>query len=153
MQGVSTWTNKVETAPRRDIWTAMKRGFRGRCPHCGEGKLFRAFLKVNDSCPSCGEDLHHHRADDLPAYLVIVIVGHIVVPIALMIETDFAPPVALQLAIYLPITFIAALLLLQPVKGAVVGLQWACRMHGFGDNQIDDTPVRDNAGGELATGA
>lgn len=153
MQGVSTWTNKVEQTPRRDIWTAMKRGFRGRCPHCGEGKLFRAFLKVNDSCPSCGEDLHHHRADDLPAYLVIVIVGHIVVPIALMIETGFAPPVALQLAIYLPITLLASLLLLQPVKGAVVGLQWACRMHGFGDDQFNDTPVRDNAGGKIATGA
>ena len=76
----------------------------GRCPNCGEGKLFRAFLKVNEKCPACGEELFHHRADDLPAYLVIVVVGHIVVPLALAIETSFAPPILLQLAIYLPLT-------------------------------------------------
>jgi uncharacterized protein (DUF983 family) len=70
-------------------------------------------------------------ADDLPAYLVIVIVGHIVVPTILWIETDYAPPVPLQLAIYLPLTLVLSLLLLQPVKGAVVGVQWALRMHGF----------------------
>ena len=60
---------------------ALWRGFRGRCPACGEGRMFRAFLKVADECPHCGEELHHHRADDFPAYLVIVIVGHILVPI------------------------------------------------------------------------
>ena len=125
------WTPESAPASKRDVWTALKRGFRGRCPRCGEGKLFRSFLKVNDQCPVCGQDLTHHRADDLPAYLVIIIVGHIVVPLALMIETNYAPDVALQLAIYLPVTLVASLLLLQPVKGAVVGLQWALRMHGF----------------------
>jgi uncharacterized protein (DUF983 family) len=125
------WTSGSAPAAKRDVWTSMKRGFRGRCPRCGEGKLFRAFLKVDGSCSVCGLDFTPHRADDLPAYLVIIIVGHIVVPMALMIETNYAPPVALQLAIYLPITFVASLLLLQPVKGAVVGMQWALRMHGF----------------------
>jgi uncharacterized protein (DUF983 family) len=65
---------------------------------------------------------------------VIVIVGHIMVPTALLIETDYSPPVWLQLAIYLPLTALMSLALLQPVKGAVVGLQWALRMHGFDDN-------------------
>ena len=125
------WTRQSTGAEKRDVWTALKRGFRGRCPRCGEGKLFRAFLKVDDHCSVCGLDFTPHRADDLPAYLVIVIVGHIVVPLALMIETNYSPPVALQLAIYLPATLIASLLLLQPVKGAVVALQWALRMHGF----------------------
>jgi uncharacterized protein (DUF983 family) len=125
------WTSDSVSAEKRDVWTAMKRGFRGRCPRCGEGKLFRAFLKVDNACSVCGQDFTPHRADDLPAYLVIVIVGHIVVPLALMIETNYSPPVALQLAIYLPLTFIASLALLQPVKGAVVGMQWALRMHGF----------------------
>jgi len=104
---------------------------RGRCPRCGEGKLFRAFLKVDDHCSVCAQDFTPHRADDLPAYLVIVIVGHIVVPTILWIETDYAPSVPLQLSIYLPLTLILSLLLLQPVKGAVVGVQWALRMHGF----------------------
>ena len=115
------WTRETGTAEKRDVWTALKRGFRGRCPRCGQGKLFRAFLKVDDHCSACGLDFSPHRADDLPAYLVIVIVGHIVVPLALMIETNYSPPVALQLAIYLPLTLFASLALLQPVKGAVVG--------------------------------
>ena len=145
---VSTWTQKTDSPPDRRHLLSMKRGMRGRCPCCGEGKLFRAFLKVNEICPSCGEELFHHRADDLPAYLVIVIVGHIVVPLALAIETRFSPSIMLQLAIYLPITFISSLLLLQPVKGTVVGLQWACRMHGFDDKSPDDMPVLDAAGGK-----
>jgi uncharacterized protein (DUF983 family) len=136
MEGMSAyakvvWTPESSPADKRDVWTALKRGFRGRCPRCGEGRLFRAFLKVDDHCKACGLDFTPHRADDLPAYLVIVIVGHLVVPLALFIETNYSPPVALQLAIYLPLTLVASLLLIQPVKGAVVGLQWALRMHGF----------------------
>ena len=125
------WTPEKAPAEKRDVWTALRRGFRGRCPRCGQGKLFRAFLKVDDHCSVCGQDFTPHRADDLPAYLVIVIVGHIMVPLALAIETNYSPPVALQLSIYLPGTLILSLLLLQPIKGAVVGIQWALRMHGF----------------------
>jgi uncharacterized protein (DUF983 family) len=125
------WSRDSTAAEKRDVWNALKRGFRGRCPRCGEGKLFRAFLKVNDRCASCGQDFTAQRADDLPAYLVIVIVGHVVMPFSLLIETNYSPPVALQLALYLPLTFLASLALIQPVKGAVVGVQWALRMHGF----------------------
>jgi uncharacterized protein (DUF983 family) len=132
------WPRDSASGGKRDVWTALKRGLRGRCPRCGQGKLFRAFLKVADHCSVCGLDFTPHRADDLPAYLVIVIVGHIVVPTALFIETDYSPPVWLQLAIYLPLTLVLSLALLQPVKGAVVGVQWALRMHGFDDNAPDD---------------
>jgi uncharacterized protein (DUF983 family) len=136
------WSQEAAAKDKRDVWTALKRGFRGRCPRCGEGRLFKAFLKVDNACSVCGQDFTPHRADDLPAYLVIVIVGHIVVPLALWIETDYAPPVALQLAIYLPLTLVASLVLLQPVKGAVVGVQWALRMHGFDeDNPEPDALV------------
>ncbi|MBA7473741.1 hypothetical protein ES707_09085 [subsurface metagenome] len=136
----TVWTRETATGAKRDLWSAMKRGFRCRCPRCGEGKMFRAFLKTADNCPVCGLDFTPHRADDLPAYLVIVIVGHIVVPIALSIETNFSPAVWLQLSIYLPLTFVMSLALLQPVKGAVVGLQWALRMHGFDENAPDGIP-------------
>ena len=129
-----TWSQESATREKRDVWQALRRGLRGRCPRCGEGKLFRAFLKVDDACSVCGQDFTPHRADDLPAYLVIVIVGHIVVPLALMIETEYSPPLALQLAVYVPLTLILSLVLLQPVKGAVVGLQWALRMHGFDEH-------------------
>jgi uncharacterized protein (DUF983 family) len=134
------WTRETGLVEKRDVWAALKRGFRCRCPRCGEGKLFRAYLKVDNSCSVCGLDFTPHRADDLPAYLVIVIVGHIVVPIALIIETNYSPPVGLQLSIYLPLVMILSLVLLQPVKGTVVGLQWALRMHGFDDNPPEGIP-------------
>lgn len=107
------------------------RGLLGRCPKCGEGRLFRAFLKVNDNCPACGEELHHHRADDFPAYLVIVIVGHIVVALMLGVEAAYSPPLWLHALIWLPLTAAMALALIQPVKGAVVAFQWLHGMEGF----------------------
>jgi uncharacterized protein (DUF983 family) len=117
--------------PPVSLAKAVCRGFLGRCPHCGEGRLFPRFLKVAHHCEACGEELFHQRADDFPAYLVIVLVGHAVVPAILAVEMAYAPPLALQLAIWLPVTLIASLALLQPVKGAIVGLQWQTGMHGF----------------------
>ena len=136
----TVWTRNSAPAEKRNVWTAMKRGFRSRCPRCGEGKLFGAFLKVGSKCSVCALDFRPHRADDLPAYLVIIIVGHIVVPTVLWVETNYSPAVWLQLSIYLPLTLVLSLLLLQPVKGAVVGLQWALRMHGFDENPPDGIP-------------
>jgi uncharacterized protein (DUF983 family) len=110
---------------------ALLRGLRGRCPCCGKGRLFRAFLKVADRCDVCGEELHHHQADDFPAYVVIVIVGHIIVPLVLLVETHFAPATWVHLLLWLPLTIGLSLALIQPVKGVVVALQWAFGMHGF----------------------
>ena len=110
---------------------ALARGFLGRCPCCGEGRMFRAFLKVADACPRCGEELFHQRADDFPAYLVILLVGHIIVPLVLAVETHFHPPEWVHLALWLPATLGLTLALIQPVKGAVVGLQWTLGLHGF----------------------
>jgi uncharacterized protein (DUF983 family) len=93
--------------------------------------MFRAFLKVADACPACGEELHHHRADDFPAYLVIVVVGHIVVALTLVVEAAFAPPLWLHALIWLPLTTAMALALIQPIKGLVVAFQWAHGMEGF----------------------
>jgi uncharacterized protein (DUF983 family) len=112
---------------------AVSRGFAMKCPNCGKGHLFRRFLKVADSCEVCGEDFTAQRADDFPAYLVIVTVGHVVVPALLAVEIAYAPPAWLQLAIWLPLTLFSALGLLQPTKGAIVGLQWQTGMHGFED--------------------
>ena len=119
----------------RPLWTAMKRGLLGRCPHCGKGRLFRAFVKPVDKCEVCGEELHHHRADDLPAYLVIVIVGHIVVGSFMAVEAAITLSTWQHALIWVPLTITLALVLLQPVKGAVIGLQWALYMHGFGDEK------------------
>ena len=118
--------------PARDLGQAMWRGFRGRCPRCGEGKLFRSFAKTVDDCAVCGEHIGHHRADDLPAYLVIVIVGHVVVGGFMGVEAAYELALWQHLAMWLPITILGSLALLQPIKGAVIGLQWANYMHGFG---------------------
>lgn len=118
--------------PARPVLQAMWRGFNGRCPHCGKGKLFYRFLKVADHCSECGEEFHHHRADDLPAYLVIVIVGHITVGGLLSLERVTNWSLWTHIAIWIPITIAMAVALINPIKGAVVGLQWALRMHGFG---------------------
>jgi uncharacterized protein (DUF983 family) len=118
--------------PRRPLMQAIGRGLRGRCPHCGEGRLFRGYLKIADNCAVCGEEFHHHRADDLPAYLVIAIVGHIVIGAFMGVEAETTLSMWAHLAIWVPLTLVLTLALLQPVKGGVVGLQWALYMHGFG---------------------
>ncbi len=110
---------------------ALRRGFLMRCPNCGKGRLFGRFLKVADHCSSCGEVFSHHRADDFPAYLVIIIVGHLLVPTALIIEVAYSPPLWLDTLVWVPLTAICAIALLQPVKGAIVALQWQMGMHGF----------------------
>jgi uncharacterized protein (DUF983 family) len=124
--------------PPRDAWAAILRGARGRCPHCGSGRMFRAFLKVADLCPVCEEALHHQRADDAPAYFVILIVGHLLVPTVLAVEFAFAPPYWVHAVLWLPLMIGLSLALLQPVKGAIVGWQWALRMHGFNPENADD---------------
>lgn len=111
---------------------ALRRGFAMRCPCCGKGRLFASFLKVADRCEACGEDFSHHRADDFPAYLVILAVGHVIVPLILATETAYEPAVWLQLAIWLPIVALSCVALIQPTKGAIVALQWHAGMHGFG---------------------
>jgi len=116
----------------RNVTAAMLNGARLRCPACGQGRLFTSYLKVADKCPACGEALHHHRADDAPAYFTIVIVGHIIIGGVLALERYMHPDTWLHLLIWLPLTAILSLALLPVVKGSLVGLQWALRMHGFG---------------------
>jgi uncharacterized protein (DUF983 family) len=68
-----------DIATQRNVWNAVMRSMRGNCPCCGEGRLFRAYLKPVESCTACNEKLGHIRADDGPAWLTIMVVGHIVV--------------------------------------------------------------------------
>ena len=79
-----------DAGARRDLGLAVRRGFLGRCPHCGKGPMFRAYLKVNDVCPNCGEELFHQRADDAPPYITIFVVGHIVGSLMLLAEEILA---------------------------------------------------------------
>jgi uncharacterized protein (DUF983 family) len=76
----------------RPVFKSLLRGAMLKCPACGIGSRFRRYLKVADTCPQCGEALHHHRADDAPPYFTIVIVGHIVVSLVLAVEMAYRPP-------------------------------------------------------------
>jgi uncharacterized protein (DUF983 family) len=111
--------------------TALQRGFAGKCPRCGRGRLFERFLQVAGQCEVCGEPFHHHRADDLPAYLVLLFVGHFIVTLLVAVDAAYAPPYWVEFAIWIPLTLLLSLGLLQPVKGAVVAMQWQMGMHGF----------------------
>jgi uncharacterized protein (DUF983 family) len=117
--------------PPRDKWQAMKRGFMGRCPRCGEGHMFRAFLKVRDRCEVCGEELHHHRADDAPPYVTLLIVSHVFGFIYVGIMSAWTLPLAVEIVLWPTLVLVLCLLLLPRVKGALIALQWALRMHGF----------------------
>lgn len=123
----------LEIVKSRPVGRSIGRGLMSRCPACGEGKLYRAYLKVVDHCPACGEDLSHQRADDAPAYMTIFVVGHFIVSGILATEF-FAPdaPFWVPAAIWSGLAIVSSLWLLPRMKGALVGLQWANRMHGFG---------------------
>lgn len=110
---------------------ALWRGFRRTCPNCGEGALFQSYLGLNNTCPHCGTDLSHAQADDAPPYFTMLIVGHVVVPGLWLTERRFSPPLVLELTLWLLVTLVLTLWLLPRVKGAIVGLQWALKMHGF----------------------
>ncbi len=138
-------TVRIETVDEpRQLLPAILNGVRCRCPRCGKGKLFRAYLKVADRCPVCGEELLHHKADDLPPYISIVIVGHILVGLMLHLEMEYSLAPIWYVATLLPLALILPLVLLPSIKGAVVGLQWANRMHGF-DPRHRDPALPDEA--------
>ncbi len=128
----------------RPLVQAMLRGARRRCPSCGTGSLFTSYLKTASTCGECGEELFHHRADDAPAYFTIVVVGHVVVSLVMTVEMTLHPPLWLHASLWIPLTVGLALALLSPIKGAIIGLQWALRMHGFDPEERDadegDTP-------------
>jgi len=115
----------------REVWPALARGWRRKCPHCGSGPLLRSYLKVNDSCQVCREELHHHRADDGPAYLTILIVGHIMAPLLLLVFETWRPDPLTLFTIFAVGCVGLSLYLLPRLKGAIVGFQWARHMHGF----------------------
>ncbi|MGL4311216.1 MAG: DUF983 domain-containing protein [Paracoccaceae bacterium] len=120
------------TADDRPLGPAILRGLRCRCPNCGSGAMLRSYLKVRDTCPVCREALHHHRADDGPAYLTILIVGHIMAPLILIAFTVWRPEPLVLASVFTLGTVALALFLLPRMKGMVVAIQWAKRMHGFG---------------------
>ncbi|MBP0464827.1 DUF983 domain-containing protein [Roseomonas sp. PWR1] len=138
-------TAAAEVAARPPILTGLRRGAMGRCPCCGEGRLFRGYLRVVDDCEACGTPLGHIRADDAPPYFTIFIAGHILLPGVFWIEKAYQPAMWIHMAVWLPLFAIACLLLLRPVKGAT--LAWMLRIGLTGnENGPAIAPPRRGAG-------
>ena len=133
MSGRSQKAAQMSDTSRDDRPTkpAIWRGLQCRCPNCGEGSLFDGYLKIADECPACAEELSHHRADDGPAYLTILIVGHVLALLIHFIWSKFQPEPMVMATVLTVLCVALSLFLLPRMKGMVVAIQWANRMHGF----------------------
>ncbi len=129
----------------RPFWPALRRGFACKCPKCGAGPLLQNYLKVRDHCPVCGEAFMHHRADDGPAYLTILIVGHLMAPMIYWVFVTWRPEPAVMATMFTTGTAVLALMLLPRLKGVIVALQWAKRMHGFAADPSTDPALVQHA--------
>jgi len=121
-------------------WAAILRGLRGKCPRCSEARLFMRFLKPISCCPQCGQDWSHQQADDFPAYVSILVTGHLMAPLIITLTRDTELSATALMAIVLPLAIILLLGLLQPAKGAVIALQWWFGMHGFRKERPEMAP-------------
>ena len=122
----------TETLAERPLKPALLDGWRCRCPNCSAGPMLKGYLSVREACPACGEDFTHQRADDGPAYLTILIVGHLMAPALLWVYATFRPePMVLATGFTIG-TVALSLFLLPRLKGMMIAFQWAKRMHGFG---------------------
>jgi len=117
--------------PDRPVKPALLRGWKRKCPNCGSGPLMRDYLKVRQECVVCQEELHHHRANDGPAWATILISGHLLAPLMLIVFTTFRPEGWVMALGFSALFLVLALYLLPRLKGMFVALQWAKRMHGF----------------------
>ncbi|MBI1265473.1 MAG: DUF983 domain-containing protein [Alphaproteobacteria bacterium] len=109
-------------------------GLRGRCPRCGEGALFAGYLKFADACPACGLDYSAEDAGDGPAVFIMFAVGFIVVPMALVAEVAFKPPLWVHALLWLPLTLGLCAALLRPLRAIMFALQ---HQHGAAQGRLD----------------
>lgn len=117
--------------PDRPMKPAIWNGLKQRCPCCGDGPLFGRYLRVRDQCDTCGEVLSHHRADDGPAYLTILLVGHLMGFAIHFMWVVLRPDPWVMAISLVALAVVLSLALLPRMKGMIVAIQWAKRMHGF----------------------
>ena len=112
-------------------WQTARRGLAGSCPRCGEAPLFRRWLKPVARCAACGQDWSYQQADDFPAYIAILVTGHLLAPLIVWLSLGLALSPAGMLAVIVPLAIAMMLGMLQPAKGAVIATQWWHGLHGF----------------------
>lgn len=123
-------SHDTDTGERPPLTVAAWRGAKERCPACGEGRLFRSYLKPVASCASCGEPLGHVRSDDAAPWLTILIVGHIVVPLLLLVEQVTDWPLWVPMTLWPAVAMALMFAVLPRAKGLLMGIIWAARAPG-----------------------
>ena len=130
--------------------TAIRRAVLGRCPACGEGKLFRTYLKQVENCSACGERFGHIRADDAAPWGTIILVGHVFLPLAFMVDLDFMPTWGLMLA--MAAVFCALSLAILPrSKALFLAILWQTRAPGYKQVEIASPGVHGRARGQVSS--
>jgi uncharacterized protein (DUF983 family) len=102
----------------------VKAGLRGRCPRCGEGRMFDGFLALRKGCDNCGLDYDFADSADGPAVFIMFLVGFVVVGLAMWVEFTFEPAIWLHLVMWFSLTIVLALSLARPLKGVMIALQF-----------------------------
>jgi uncharacterized protein (DUF983 family) len=103
---------------------AARRGLFGRCPRCGEGRLFSGFLKVAPRCEHCGLDFAFADSADGPAFFVMALSGFLVVFLALGVEVLYQPPYWVHALLWIPLVLVTTIAPLRPAKGLLIALQY-----------------------------
>ena len=114
----------MNVVPAEPTKTILWHGICERCPKCGQGRIFQSYLKQNESCAICGEDLSRFRADDGPAWLTILIVGHVVVPTAIYFSMHDILPEGVAITLLFALTIVGAMIVLPRAKGAFISVLW-----------------------------
>lgn len=112
------------TNNKSDFWLTILRALIGRCPNCGEGRLFASYLKQVERCPECGENFGHIRADDGPAWLTIITVGHIIAPMLIGVSLNSNFSVLALVAMLCSFALVLTLAVLPRAKGVFIALIW-----------------------------
>ena len=98
-----------------------------RCPRCGRGRLFTGLLTVRDHCLVCGVDLRGNDSGDAPAIAVIFLLSPLLIGAALIVEFSFSPPLWLHAILWPLVGISLAVLIIRPLKAAVIGIQYRHR--------------------------
>ncbi|MBO9498603.1 MAG: DUF983 domain-containing protein [Novosphingobium sp.] len=122
-----------EPLPADDKFARILRcGWKGLCPRCEQGRMFKSWLKLQDSCPRCGLNYRFAAPDDGPAFFSQCIVAFPLIFLVLWLQVRFDPPLWVHLVTSVPLMLAGCLLPLQPIKGWLVASQYLNRAQEAG---------------------
>lgn len=117
----------------KKFWPVIIKGLLERCPSCGKGKLYYRYLKQVEHCDICNENLGVIRADDGPAWLTILIVGHLLAPFIIAFSFNTIWPNWLSISVWSVLAVVLAMMILPRAKGLFIGILWKLKNKGYND--------------------